>query len=76
MTCPTCGGNPLHPCIRLRSALNRLHWSVQSLATMLDVNERTVRRWVTGQNPAAENVLAWLERLAAYVDANPAPRKN
>lgn len=60
---------------RLRSALNRLHWSAQTIATLLDVNERTARRWISGQNPAPDNVLTWLERMAAYMDANPAPRK-
>ena len=61
---------------RLRSALDRLHWGGQSLATILGVNERTVRRWCAGQNDAPQAVLDWLDRLAAFVDANPAPTKS
>lgn len=75
MMCPTCGGDPDHFTTRLRSAMHRLHWSAQTVATVGKFNERTVRRWLIGQNPTPEGVLEWLELLAAFVDANPGPRR-
>jgi ribosome-binding protein aMBF1 (putative translation factor) len=60
---------------RLRTALDRLHWSGRSLAAILGEDERKVRRWAAGAYDPPEIVLAWLERLAAFHDANPAPRR-
>ena len=60
---------------RLRAALDRLHWSGRSLAAILGQDERKVRRWAAGAYEPPEDVLAWLERLAAFHDANPAPAR-
>jgi hypothetical protein len=58
------------PADRLRAALDRLHWSG---AAILNEDERRVRRWAAGVYDPPENVLVWLERLAAFHEANPAP---
>lgn len=58
---------------RLHAALGALHWGPVVLSELIDVNERTVRRWMAGQNDPQPAVLEWLERLAAFVDANPPP---
>ncbi len=51
---------------RLRHALDILHWSSVALAGELGVNERTVRRWMNGQNAAPVGLVGWLEDLAGY----------
>jgi ribosome-binding protein aMBF1 (putative translation factor) len=56
-----------------QAALDRLHWSGRLLATILGKDERQVRRWAAGAYEVPEDVLAWLERLAAFHDAHPAP---
>lgn len=58
---------------RLSAALHTLHWGPTALAEELDVNERTVRRWLSGQNEAPAAVVRWLERLAAFHEAHPPP---
>ena len=59
---------------RLRTALDRLHWSGRSLAAILGHNERTVRRWIAGEYEAPDDVLAWVETLAAFHEAHPPPQ--
>ena len=47
--------------------------SGRSLAAILGQDERKVRRWAAGAYEPPEDLLAWLERLAAFHEANPAP---
>ncbi len=49
------------PALRLRAALGALDWSQRELARRLAQDERTVRRWIAGEYPTPEPVLAWLE---------------
>jgi ribosome-binding protein aMBF1 (putative translation factor) len=63
------------PAARLRAALDHLHWSCRSLAAILGRDERRVRRWAAGDYEPPEDVLAWLERLAAFHDAHPPPAR-
>lgn len=49
---------------RLSTALDALNWSGRSLAVLLGMNERTVRRWVSGAYEPPEPVLEWIEELA------------
>lgn len=60
---------------RLSSALHVLRWTPTVLAREIHVNDRTVRRWLAGQNPPPLRILDWLEDLALHHQANPAPRK-
>lgn len=58
---------------RLRTALHVLGWSQRDLSRRLVRDERTVRRWASGEYEAPLAVLAWLERLSAFLGANPPP---
>lgn len=58
---------------RLRAALTTLHWSQRALAGILRIDERQVRRWAQGDYEPPPDLLAWLSRLAAFHEANPAP---
>jgi len=60
---------------RLSNALAVLRWGPTDLADEINVNERTVRRWLVGQNETPEWVLEWLETLAAFHEAHPAPMR-
>ncbi len=62
------------PAARLRAALDALGWSQRELARRLVQDERTVRRWASGEHPCPEAVLAWLEALAAVYETMPPPR--
>jgi DNA-binding transcriptional regulator YiaG len=61
------------PTTRFTTALSTIGWGSSVLAHRLGVNERTVRRWASGQNPPPTAVLAWLERVAAFLAADPGP---
>ena len=58
---------------QLRDALALLHWSGRGLAAILMCDERLVRRWGSGAQAVPAPVAAWLGRLAAAHEANPAP---
>ena len=58
---------------RLNAALDALHWGGVALAAQTGVNDRTARRWISGQNPPPVAILTWVERLAAFHRENPAP---
>jgi transcriptional regulator with XRE-family HTH domain len=58
---------------RFSLALRGLRWGPRELAEMLAINERTIRRWLSGQNDPPPALLEWLELLAAFVNANPPP---
>lgn len=40
------------------------------LAVALDVADRTVRRWISGQSPVPESVVAELDNLLAHREAH------
>lgn len=58
---------------RFRSCLEALSWSGRGLAALLDVDERQVRRWASGQYAIPDRVADWLETLARFHEAHPAP---
>ncbi len=58
---------------RLNAALETLHWSAQSFAHVARINERTARRWAAGAYEPPEDLLHWLETMAAFHRANPPP---
>ena len=57
---------------RFRFCLAALNWSQRGLAALLGIDERQVRRWASGSS-IPPSVAAWLELLAAFHEANPAP---
>lgn len=61
------------PSLRLRSALATLHWPGRTLAALLRKDEKQVRRWLSGAYAPPEQLLAWLEELAAFHEAHPSP---
>lgn len=68
---------PATPATRLRTALAACHWSVRHVAPLINWDERTIRHWLSGRYEPPPEILAWLERLAAYALANPPPpRRN
>lgn len=66
----------MSPVARLSAALAPIHWGPVDLARKLNINERTVRRWLAGQNEPPPNILAWLEAVAAFHLANPPPERS
>ncbi len=54
-------------------ALETLHWSAEGLGRILNVGDRTVRRWKSGDAPVPDVVGTWIRALAAFHDANPPP---
>jgi hypothetical protein len=64
----------------LHTLLATIGWPPSELVRRLDVNERTVRRWMgsdglprAGMPPPA--IMAWLGEVAAWIEAHPAPRR-
>jgi ribosome-binding protein aMBF1 (putative translation factor) len=47
--------------------------SYTSLARMLEYDARLVRRWAAGKEAVPNDVGEWLEKLAAFLEANPPP---
>lgn len=60
---------------RLSEVLDILRWPIPVLAEESGVNERTIRRWLLGAAPIADNVGDWLEALAACHTSHPVPRR-
>ena len=77
---PQAGGRPYATfgptsAARLRAALTTLNWSGRSLARIIGEDERKVRRWASGDYEPPDQLLVWLETLAAFHDKNPPPAK-
>ena len=58
---------------RFRHCLDALNWTQRGVAALLEVDERQVRRWASGQYQIPEPIAAWLETLARFHEAHPAP---
>lgn len=58
---------------RLIVAMRALHWGTNAVIAETCDNERTVRRWISGQNETPEEIVEWLETLVRVVAAHPAP---
>jgi len=59
---------------RLRICIAILGWSLRDLASRTGRRQTTVMRWANGLSPVPPKVAAWLETLAAFHAAHPAPR--
>ena len=58
---------------RLRRCLEILGWSNRHLAARLRWDESHVRRWLAGDYPMPDEPAAWVETLASFIEAHPAP---
>ena len=58
---------------RLREVLRLLNWSGRGLASVLECDERLIRRWTAGTFAVPPGVADWLEALALAHQANPPP---
>jgi plasmid maintenance system antidote protein VapI len=58
---------------RFLACLAALHWSQRGFAAVIGYDDRLVRRWVAGERPIPPAIAAWLERAAAWHEANPPP---
>jgi len=61
---------------RIRECLTALHWSQRGLADILGVQERQVRRWATGEYDIPAAIAEWVDRVARWHEANPAPPRH
>lgn len=60
----------------LEAALRTLDWGGETLARQLVVPPSTVRGWRAGRSPVPADVAAWLLRLVAAHEQNPAPARS
>jgi len=58
---------------RLSTILRALRWSNRTAASLIGCSEGLIRRWRGGAVPVPANVAAWLEHVAAGIEAQPAP---
>jgi len=58
---------------RLLVCIATLGWSERDLARRTGRRQTTIVRWVKGRSPVPGEVAAWLETLAAFHMAHPAP---
>ena len=61
--------------LEFRLCLDLPAWSQRGLARMLGLDDRTVRRWASGQNEIPDNIAHWLATLAAFHAKHPSPLK-
>lgn len=61
---------------RFNECLASLRWTQRGLATILDCDDRLIRRWASEDDPAEipASVAAWLEVLAQAHEAVPPPQ--
>lgn len=57
----------------MAECLEALHWPQRTLATVLGVDESTVRRWQRGDRPVPDAIASWLRQLAAAHQRLPPP---
>jgi hypothetical protein len=53
--------------------LTTIGWTPRVLAEKLEINQRKAERWASGTLTAPAHVVAWLERVAAGVEAEGLP---
>lgn len=58
---------------QLKKSLMTLHWSTLTLADVLHCPTDVVMAWYFGYEPIPSAVAAWLKRLVAAHEDNPAP---
>lgn len=51
---------------RTKQLRKKLRWTVKQFATFIEVNERTVRRWESGETPTPKVVTLLLKVLVKY----------
>lgn len=51
---------------RLSVLMDKLQWSVPFVCCLLDVDERTVRRWLHGTRKIPDDVSAWLGMIEEH----------
>ena len=69
---PNAAAAPMSP-YRLLVCLAVLGWSERELARRTGRLQTIVRRWTNGQSPVPTDIAAWVETLAAFHRAHPAP---
>lgn len=57
----------------LSSCLEKLHWPQRTLATILQVDESTVRRWQRGDREIPPPIAEWLRKVTAAFEKLPPP---
>ena len=60
---------------RFRECLDALHWTQRGLARILNRSEGTVRQWARGAVRIPDDVAAWLEQNARFMESAPIPRR-
>jgi hypothetical protein len=59
---------------RFRECLEILHWSQRGFGdNILQIGNREVRKWASGEAPVPVRIADTLERLAEFHTANPFP---
>ena len=59
---------------RFKECLDAIGWTGRELGRQLGVDERQVRRWA-GSAEVPDQIAKWIEHLAQFHKANPAPRR-
>jgi transcriptional regulator with XRE-family HTH domain len=58
---------------RLSAILTTLGWSSAELGRRLNIGERSVRRWLSGQQEIPDRVGDWLEAVVQAMQTAPPP---
>lgn len=58
---------------RFHECLDAIGWSQRALAKRLGIHDTRPRRWASGWYPIPSNIAAWLETVARFHEAHPAP---
>jgi len=58
---------------KLRQALERLGWTRAILADQIGAGRSTVKGWTAGRYAPPDEVMAWLDSLAAHHASHPPP---
>lgn len=59
---------------RLSAALTAIRWGPRALAEATGYSERTIYRWLCGQNDAPEELVTWAENMGDHLENNPPPQ--
>jgi hypothetical protein len=58
----------------ITSVLHRIGWSARTMGERTGFARRTAQRIVEGKRECPPYVIAWLERVAAWLDEHPCPQ--